>query len=93
VSFDEDRPGEVAFEVPNRLRVGVYANAARVSYTLSEFTLDWAVFDPGLDEPEAAIVCARVRIPVIFVFEVLRAVNRAMTLYEAEYGEIRRPER
>jgi Protein of unknown function (DUF3467) len=92
LSFDEDHPLEVDFEVPNRLRVGVYANAARISYTLSEFTLDLAVFDPELDESGRAIVCARVRIPVIFVFDVLRAINLAMTSYEQDYGEIRRPD-
>ena len=94
MSVDDDQPVEIEYEVPPRLRVGVYANAARVAYTMSEFTIDWAVYDPELsesDESGVAIVCSRVRIPVIFVFEILKAINRSMTSYETEYGEIRRP--
>jgi hypothetical protein len=37
-------------------------------------------------------VVARVRIPTGFVFDAIRALNEAMTRYEAIFGEIRRPE-
>jgi hypothetical protein len=38
------------------------------------------------------LVVARVRLPTGLVFDVLRALNQAMTEYEAIFGEIRRPE-
>ena len=95
MSGDDDRPAEFGFRVPDELRVGVYANAARIWYSPYEFTLDWAVAEhlgPGDAEQEGdlAIVCARVRIPVGLIFEVLQAINRAMTFYERDHGDIRR---
>lgn len=88
MSFEDGRPGELEFEVPNRQRIGVYANAAKISYSEFEFTLDWAVLDQA-EEPRA-IVCSRVRIPVTMIFDVLQGINRVMTSYEQRYGEIRR---
>jgi Protein of unknown function (DUF3467) len=90
-----DEGHSIEYEVPRRLRVGVYANAAQISYSAYEFTIDWAVLEQGAGEPgevSHAIVCSRVRIPVSLVFGVLQGINRAMTYYEAEYGEIRRPD-
>jgi len=96
VTFEDDRPPGLTYEVPPRLRVGAYANAARISFTQHEFTMDWAVMDEdvtGLDVGErVAIVCARVRIPVGLIFEVLQGIKRAMTYYEHQFGEIRRPD-
>jgi hypothetical protein len=76
---------------------GVYANYLSVWYTPHEFTLDFFGTQlPETDEDEAAVVIpcrlvSRVRIPVTFVFEVLRAVNENMTRYEEVFGEIRPP--
>jgi hypothetical protein len=36
-------------------------------------------------------VVTRVKIPVTLIFDVLRALNENMTLYEERYGEIQRP--
>ena len=90
MSFEDDHPGGLEYEVPNRLRVGVYANTAKISFSEFEFTLDWAVADH--DEPGRAIVCSRVRIPVAMMFDVLHGINRSMTYYEQRFGEIRRPD-
>lgn len=49
-------------------------------------------FEDETPEPGRAIVCSRVRIPVGLVFEVLQGINRVMTSYEDQYGEIRRPD-
>ncbi len=94
------RPLDVDFPVPDELRGGVYANAANVWYSPYEFTLDWGVYEPveieDSDELSSAvgvvaIVVARVRIPVALMYDVLRGLNQAMTDYERDYGEIRRP--
>ena len=96
MSSEEDRPVGVRYRVPREVRVGVYANTARFSFTPFEFTLDWAVLDPETSELDdtarAAIVCSRVHIPVSLVYDVLhQGINRVMTFYESAYGEIRRP--
>ena len=97
MSADDDRPLEVTYEIPPRLRVGVYANTARISFSAFEFTLDWAVIEQeggDLDDgSRVAIVCSRVRIPVSLVFDVLQGINRAMTYYESRYGEIQEARR
>ncbi len=80
--------------------MGLYANAANIWYSPYEFTLDWAVLDrPEIEDPDdpaspatvPAMVFARIRIPVDVVYDLLRGLNEAMTGYERDYGEIRRP--
>jgi Protein of unknown function (DUF3467) len=89
------------FEVPPEARTGVYANTVNIWHSPYEFSLDWALTEPieaiDPDDPESPLrvpgsVVARVRIPVGLVFDVMRALNEAMTGYEAIFGEIRRPE-
>jgi len=36
-------------------------------------------------------VVARLKVPVSLVFDVIRALNEEMTVYEQQFGEIRRP--
>jgi hypothetical protein len=88
-------------DVPEELRGGVYANFLQLWHTPYDFTLDFAVagraepVDSDVSESGFAIpyrLVARVRIPVGFVFGVLRLINAAMANYEATWGEIRRPE-
>ena len=82
-------PREVNFEpvFPDDLRTGVYANAANIWHSPTEFTFDWAVTDrPETDDPDdpqssvrlAAILGSRVRIPVAMVFDVLQTLNRVI---------------
>jgi hypothetical protein len=52
--------------------------------------LDFAV-ETSADPPP--LVVSRVRITVGLAFDVLRALNATMTLYEAAWGEIVRPRR
>ena len=93
---------QARFDIPDDLRVGVYANNLRVSHSPYEFTLDFAVADDQLqpidpDDPESDLVLAhtvvsRVRLPVSLVFDIIRTINLDMTTYEATWGDIRRPE-
>ncbi len=64
--------------------------------TAYEFTLDFGVAtEPPLQNAPVApgTIVARVRLPVTLLFDVLRALNDTMTVYESEWGEIRRPRR
>ena len=94
---DGARPREVNFEFvfPDDLRTGVYANAANIWHSPTEFAFDGAVTDrPEADDPDdrqsgvrlAAILVSRVRIPVAMVFDVLQTLNRVMTDYERISG-------
>jgi hypothetical protein len=79
----------------------VYANIIAVWFSPYEFGLDWGLTDPvqpeDPDDPTSPLripvsVVTRVRVPTGLLFDVLRALNDAMTRYEAIFGEIRRPE-
>ena len=96
----EDREVYFAWEIPPETRIGFYANAISVWSSPYEFALDWAVMGPpepvDEDDPQSAIriitsVVARVRIPATLVFDVMKALNKTMTDYEAIHGEIKRP--
>ena len=94
-----ERPAELEILVPPELEGGVYANALHAWHTEHEFTLDFCASRFPSDEPEdqegatlmRSRVVSRVRIPVTFVFEVIRIANDEMTRYEARLSEIRRP--
>jgi alpha-ketoglutarate-dependent taurine dioxygenase len=98
---DEAEPG-LRFFVPSEEEAGTYANALAVWHTQYEFTLDFAAMQPlqpvDEDDTDSPVmrpcrVVSRIRLPLTRMFDVLRALNASMTKYEAEWGEIRRPER
>ena|SRR5918998_6312414 len=92
------RPTNLNFQVPPDLEGGVYANILGVWHTGHEFSLDFAVTQPAIapaspTEP-ATVPCrvvTRVKIPPSVIFEILRALNQNMTIYENTFGEIQRP--
>jgi fructose-1,6-bisphosphatase/inositol monophosphatase family enzyme len=86
--------------VPPEHEAGVYAHAAIMWHTASDFAIDFGVYerpeplDP--DDPESPLAArtravARVRFPPSFAFDLVRAVSGRIDLYESEWGEIRRP--
>ena len=90
-----------AIELPDDLHAGAYANVLAAWHSTYEFTLDFASTGPvrprtaadpaaGLEVP--CRIVSHVKIPVPLVFDVIRTLNEEMTKYEAEFGEIRRPE-
>jgi hypothetical protein len=88
----------MSVQVPPELTAGAYANVVGIWHTEHEFTLDFAVMmptNPPQAPGEAATmpceVVARVKIAPTLVFDILRALNENMTVYETTYGEIRRP--
>src|SRR5687767_11664501 len=93
------RPTNFNFQVSPDMEGGVYANFLGVWHTGHEFTLDFAVTQPAIvpespTEPTTVPcrVVARVKIPPSVIFEILRALNQNMTIYENTFGEIQRPD-
>lgn len=102
---DEDGPAEsgipLQFYVPPEMEAGAYAHTIAVWHTAYDFTLDFAVTqfaqpsdpnDPDSPSVVPARVVVRVRMPPTLVFDVIRTINARMEAYEAEWGEIQRPE-
>jgi hypothetical protein len=61
-----------------------------VWFTRSEFTLDFAIRPPSDDTRDVGRLVSRVRYPTLFVFDLIRRLNAAMTNYEHKVGEIPR---
>lgn len=74
-------------DLPYDLVPGAYANVLLVRHSPHEFTLDYGVVEPD----DILRVTARVRVVVTLIFEMMRTINVAMSLYEAEFGPIERP--
>lgn len=94
------QPAEFRLQVPDDLAAGVYSNIVAVWHTPYEFTLDFAVMQPGElvadDEGNQrpvipARVVARVKIPPAQVFELMQALSKNERIYEERLGPIQRP--
>lgn len=91
---------DFVFYAPPEVEAGVYANALSTWHTPYDFTIEFAAIERPQpldeDDPEAGTVTpcrvgVRVKIPATLMFDVIRALNAEMTLYERDFGEIRRP--
>ena len=100
---DDDRHRDINldFDVSDEAGTAVYANIVSIWYSPYEFALDWGLTEAAEaedpDDPTSPLripvsIVARLRVPTGLIFDVLRALNEAMTDYEAIFGEIRRPE-
>jgi hypothetical protein len=94
-----ERPTNFNVQLPPDLESGTYANFLGVWHTGHEFTLDFAVTQPPVvpENPTEPItvpcrVVTRVKIPPSLIFDIIRALNTNMTIYENTFGEIQRPE-
>jgi len=81
-------PDDVEIRIPEYLEAGVYANSIKVWHTRSEFTLDFLARPIDRGEPDVALAVSRLKVPTIFMFELIRRLSADMTDYEQEYGEI-----
>ncbi|HEY6015820.1 MAG TPA: DUF3467 domain-containing protein [Gaiellaceae bacterium] len=82
-------------DLPDELVPGVYANAAGVWHTPYEFTVDFLSLllrDPEAPDVVPCRVVARIKLPPTVIFDLIRALNANMTVYEARFGEIHRIE-
>jgi Protein of unknown function (DUF3467) len=82
---------ELQINVPDDVAPGVYSNMVLVWHTPYEFTLDFAAIEPGEGNRVPCRVVSRVRIPPTVIFDLMRALNENMSIYESKFGEIRRP--
>lgn len=96
MSDDSEHSARVVVHVPSHLEMGVYANQLAVWHTAHEFTLDFAQEDrPRMVDHEGQPlheidwhVVARIKIPGSVIFEMIKALNANMTLYEEKFGPI-----
>jgi hypothetical protein len=91
---------EFKVQVPDDLAAGAYSNIVAVWHTPFEFTLDFAVMQPGEmaqdDEGNQypvvpARVVARVKIPPSLVFQLMQALSTNERIYEERIGPIVKP--
>jgi hypothetical protein len=93
------QPTQFEVRVPPEMEGGVYANFLGVWHTNHEFTLDFSATLPPEpietpDGPGFKVPCrvtARVKVPPTLVFEIIRALNDNMTVYEGQFGSIPQP--
>ncbi len=85
---DDHEP--VVIRLPESVGHGVYANAASVWHTPYEFTLDFLVLTPvgPGEQPPAADVVARVKIPTQVIFQVAQAIAENVDNYEKLFGPL-----
>ena|SRR5579883_746484 len=82
---------------PERWTAGVYANGVGVWHSQTEFTIDFVVAlpnEPGKDPMGNQVwlapqeVVARVKLPPVLVFQVMRNLADNMDKYEQSFGQI-----
>lgn len=89
-------PQRYEIQVPDELQAGVYANLVGVWHSPYEFTLDFGVTQQPQQRADGGVaiptrVVTRVRIPAPQVFELIKALNTNMTIYEERFGPIPTP--
>jgi len=88
---------QLQIQVPDDMEQGVYANLTAVWFTPFEFTLDFAVMQPPAVDGDGnpvlpARVVSRIKFPTTQVFQLIKAINEAMTGYENTFGPIEEPQ-
>ena len=92
-------PTQFEVRLPTDMEGGVYANFLGVWHTNHEFTLDFSATLPAEqietpDGPGFKVPCrvtARVKVPPTLVFEIIKALNDNLTVYESQFGAIAPP--
>lgn len=88
---------EFSLDVPPEAEVGFYADFASIWHTPETFVLDFAVLkrppQPSqLADGTAGVVfptrvVARVRVPPAQIFEIMKALEQQLTMWEREHGK------
>ena len=82
---ENDQPQQQAVQIniePHN-QAGVWANFARVSHSLHEFTIDFVRLDFS-NQPMTGIVVARVAVSPLFVTQLIQALGDNWTKYAAK---------
>ena len=87
---------EFSLDVPPEVEVGYYADFASIWHTPETFVLDFAVLKrppQGAQHPDGSAsvvfptrVVARVRVPPAQIFEIMKALEQQLTMWEREHG-------
>ena len=95
-------PQRMTFVSTPEVETGVYANFVSLWHQPDCFVLDFSVFTQPpqvIDEPEGgkhielpARIVSRVRIPPAQVFELMKALNDQLSMWEREHGKSPRPD-
>ena len=99
---DDDHNGppvqrrEFSLDVPPEAEVGVYADFASIWHTPETFVLDFAVLKrppQATQHPDGTSslvfptrVVTRVRVPPAQIFEIMKALEHQLTMWETEHG-------
>jgi len=82
----------IQMNMPSDQTAGVYADFVRAWHTKDAFVLDFAnLVEPVRSEDDTVIlnatVVARVRIPPAQVFELMKALEQQLSMWETETGQ------
>jgi hypothetical protein len=86
---------EFSLDVPSEVEVGFYADFASIWHTPETFVLDFAVLkrppQPSQNEGVPSLVfptrvVARVRVPPAQIFEIMKALEQQLSMWEREHG-------
>ena len=90
---------QVNMQLPSEQEAGVPADFAAIWHTRDTFVLDFAAFKSAAEVSDShdmrnvrqdAVVVSRVRIPPTQVFEMMKALEQQLSLWEKESGGIAR---
>ena len=81
---------ELSLNLPEEVAKGSYANLAIITHSTSEFIIDFAKILPGIPQPS---VTNRIIMTPEHAKRLALALQDNLMKYEAQFGEIRLPER
>ena len=86
--MQEKQPFNVQVELPADVAEGIYSNLALITYSTSEFILDFVRVMPGV---EKAPVKSRIILTPEHAKRLLMSLNENISKYEQIFGEIKIP--
>ena len=86
----ELKENQLQIELKEDIAEGTYANLAIIAHSTSEFVLDFVRMMPGVNK---AKVKSRIVMTPEHAKRLARALQDNLMRYEAQFGEIRLPER
>ena len=81
-----NKDSQLQIELKEDVAEGTYANLAIIAHSTSEFVLDFVRMMPGVAK-------AKVKSRIVMTPEHAKRLAMAFMKYEAQFGEIRMPER
>ena len=92
---------EYDIDIPTEVEAGTYADFASIWHTADSFVLDFAVLKrppkPTVNDDGSRVVkvptrvVTRVRVPPSQVFEIMKGLEKQLSMWERSHGARRRP--